>query len=91
MGDQSADYDFEQVNQMTEEFDYFASRLLSDSDPAPDGDHALVDMRAMDAIYAAAERGTDVAVDAADSDSADSDSADAAAANHDADPDSDGT
>ncbi|ELZ77508.1 D-xylose 1-dehydrogenase [Haloferax volcanii] len=90
-GDQSADYDFEQVNQMTEEFDYFASRLLSGSDPAPDGDHALVDMRAMDAIYAAAERGTDVAVDAADSDSADSDSADAAAANHDADPDSDGT
>jgi xylose dehydrogenase (NAD/NADP) len=63
LGSQSVEYDFEQVNQMTEEFDYFAHCLLTGTDPHPDGEHALVDMRAMAAIYAAAERGSDVAVE----------------------------
>ena len=63
VGSQAVDCEFEQVNQMTEEFDYFAHCLLTGSDPHPDGEHALVDMRAMDAIYEAAERGCDVAVD----------------------------
>ncbi|MGQ3330192.1 D-xylose 1-dehydrogenase Gfo6 [Halorubrum sp. FL23] len=64
IGSQSVDYDFDRVNQMTEEFDYFAYCLLTGTDPYPDGDHALVDMRTMKAIYAAAERGGDVAVEA---------------------------
>ncbi|WP_066416189.1 D-xylose 1-dehydrogenase Gfo6 [Halorubrum aethiopicum] len=65
VGSQSVDYDFDRVDQMTEEFDYFAHCLLTGTDPHPDGDHALVDMRAMDAIYAAAERGSDVEVESA--------------------------
>jgi xylose dehydrogenase (NAD/NADP) len=57
---QTVDLDFERVNQMTEEFDYFAHCLLTDTPPHPDAEHALVDMQTMDAIYAAAERGEDV-------------------------------
>jgi xylose dehydrogenase (NAD/NADP) len=46
---------FEQVNQMTEEFDYFADCLLTGRDPHPDGEHGLVDMRAIEAVYESAE------------------------------------
>ncbi|WP_416841769.1 D-xylose 1-dehydrogenase Gfo6 [Haloferax sp. DFSO52] len=62
-GSQSAEISFDQVNQMTEEFDYFAHCLLTGTGPLPDGEHALVDMRAMDAIYTAAEQGCDVELD----------------------------
>jgi xylose dehydrogenase (NAD/NADP) len=57
---QTVDLDFDQVNQMTEEFDYFAHCLLTESRPHPDGDHALVDMQVLDAIYTAADRSRDV-------------------------------
>jgi xylose dehydrogenase (NAD/NADP) len=53
----TVDLDFEQVNQMTEEFDYFAHCLLTDTAPHPDGDHGLVDMRVVEAVYEAADRG----------------------------------
>lgn len=53
----TVDIDFEQVNQMTEEFDYFADCVRSNRQPHPDGNHGLVDMRVMAAIYEAAERG----------------------------------
>jgi xylose dehydrogenase (NAD/NADP) len=54
-GDLDATIDFDQRSQMTEEFDYFADRVLSDTDPHPDGEHGLTDMRALKAIYEAAE------------------------------------
>jgi xylose dehydrogenase (NAD/NADP) len=48
---------FEQRNQMTEEFDYFAHCLYTGTDPAPDGRHGLVDIEAVEAMYESAERG----------------------------------
>ncbi|GAB6878654.1 Gfo/Idh/MocA family oxidoreductase [Halorubrum gandharaense] len=50
------------VDQMEAEFDYFADCLLAGREPAPDGEEALVDMRALDAIYAAAETGGEESV-----------------------------
>lgn len=50
-------------DEMTEEFDYFADRVLREVEPSPDGDHALVDMRALGAIYEAAERGEQVTIE----------------------------
>ncbi|WP_266075494.1 D-xylose 1-dehydrogenase Gfo6 [Haladaptatus caseinilyticus] len=56
-GGAEADFSVEPVNEVAEEFDYFADRLLSGRDPVPDGEHALVDMRAIEAIYESAETG----------------------------------
>ncbi|WP_423746866.1 D-xylose 1-dehydrogenase Gfo6 (plasmid) [Haladaptatus sp. SPP-AMP-3] len=42
-------------DEMTEEFDYFADRVVRGVKPTPDGEHALVDMRTLAAIYEAAE------------------------------------
>jgi len=53
----TVDTTFDQVDQMEEEFDYFADCLLADRDFSADGDHALVDMRAIEAIYEAGETG----------------------------------
>ncbi|MFB6308907.1 MAG: D-xylose 1-dehydrogenase Gfo6 [Haloarculaceae archaeon] len=50
--------DYEPVNQMREEFDYFAHCLLTGTRPYADGEHGLVDMKAMRAIYEAAESRT---------------------------------
>ncbi len=58
----TTDVEFERVNQMTEEFDYFADRVLSGTDPYPDGEHGLADMRIMEAIYCAGERDATVDV-----------------------------
>ncbi|EMA70055.1 D-xylose 1-dehydrogenase Gfo6 [Halorubrum kocurii] len=38
-------------NEMIEEFDYFASRVLTDVDVAPDGRHGLEDMRTIERLY----------------------------------------
>jgi xylose dehydrogenase (NAD/NADP) len=56
-GDGRASVTFERVDQMREEFDYFADRVRGDAEVLPDGDHGLVDMRAMAAVYEAAETG----------------------------------
>ncbi len=56
VGDERYDIGFEQVNQMTEEFDYFAHCLLTGNSPHPDADHGFTDMQIMDAIYRAAEQ-----------------------------------
>ncbi|PSP85655.1 glucose-fructose oxidoreductase [Halobacteriales archaeon QS_1_68_17] len=61
-GDVTADCRFDQVNQMTEEFDYFADCVLSGRDPEADGEHGLVDMRALEAIYEAGETGETVRI-----------------------------
>ncbi|MCG1004770.1 MULTISPECIES: D-xylose 1-dehydrogenase Gfo6 [Halobacterium] len=53
----------EPVDQMREEFDYFGNRLLRGLDPEPDGEHSMVDMRAIRALYESAERGSRVELD----------------------------
>ncbi|MFB6106351.1 MAG: D-xylose 1-dehydrogenase Gfo6 [Halobacteriaceae archaeon] len=50
------------ADQMREEFDYFADCLLDGRDPYADGDHGLVDMRAIEAVFEAAESGRAVSV-----------------------------
>jgi xylose dehydrogenase (NAD/NADP) len=55
-GGVTVDYEFENVDQMREEFDYFAHCLLTGTSPEADGEHGLVDMRVMERIYEAAER-----------------------------------
>jgi xylose dehydrogenase (NAD/NADP) len=56
------DVDFDQVHQIEEEFAYFGHQLLTGEPFFPDGDHALVDMRALDAIYESAATGAPVAL-----------------------------
>ncbi len=50
-------------SQMTEEFDYFADRVLRDAPIGPDGEHGLLDMYALEAVYEAAERGERVDIE----------------------------
>ena len=57
------DVDFEQVHQVEEEFAYFGHQLLTGEPFSPDGDHALVDMRALDAIYESAATSDPVALE----------------------------
>ena len=54
-GDLDTTIDFDQRSQMTEEFDYFADRVLAGAPVHPDGEHGLVDMNAIEAIHEAAE------------------------------------
>lgn len=56
-GDGRASVEVTRVDQMHEEFDYFADRVRSDAPIRADGEHGVVDMRAMEAVYEAAERG----------------------------------
>lgn len=53
----AVDIDWEQINQMSEEFDYFADCVLNDRPVEADGRHGLTDMRTIEAIYSAADRG----------------------------------
>lgn len=48
--------------EMTEEFDYFADRVLSEMPIGPDGGHGLVDMRTIAAIHESAARGEPVEI-----------------------------
>ena len=52
-----SEIEFDQRNQMTEEFDYFAHCLLTGTNPAPDGEHGTMDIRAIEAAYESAETG----------------------------------
>lgn len=54
---------FDRIDQMEAEFDHFANYLLDERDPHPDGRHGLVDMRAIEATYEAAERGETVRIE----------------------------
>jgi len=45
------------IDQMREEFDYFADRVLTERPIHADGQHGLVDMRTVEALYEAAECG----------------------------------
>ena len=55
VGGTKSEISFEQRNQMTEEFDYFANCLLTDRRPFPDGDHGLTDIETIEAAYESAE------------------------------------
>ncbi|WP_050023333.1 D-xylose 1-dehydrogenase Gfo6 [Halorubrum saccharovorum] len=61
--DIEGEYRPEPVDQMREEFDYFANRLQHGLDLGPDGDHSMVDMRAIRALYESAESGRRVELD----------------------------
>jgi len=62
-GDGRASVTIEKVDQMHEEFDYFADRIRGEAPIYPDGDHGLVDMHAMEAIYEAAATDQWIALD----------------------------
>ncbi|MFB6093844.1 MAG: D-xylose 1-dehydrogenase Gfo6 [Halanaeroarchaeum sp.] len=61
-GDATIDVDLPQVDQMEEEFAYFAAKVLADEPVHPDADHGLTDLEAIAAIHAAAARGERVDV-----------------------------
>ncbi len=57
-GDLTAKVDhdeFDAIDEMREEFDYFADRLLTETDIYADGEHGLYDLRVIEAIHEAAE------------------------------------
>jgi len=55
-GDSHAVIEVDRVDQMREEFDYFADRLRSGAGIYPDGRHGVVDVEIMEAVYEAADR-----------------------------------
>jgi len=61
-GDGRGSIAVDRVDQMLEEFDYFADRLRSGQPIEPDGEHALLDMQAMEAIYRSDRAGRWVSV-----------------------------
>ncbi|NHN59013.1 MULTISPECIES: D-xylose 1-dehydrogenase Gfo6 [Halorussus] len=63
VGDECAAYTGPYVNEVAEEFDYFAHCVLTDTDPEPDGRDSVADMEAVEAIYESAETGRRVDVD----------------------------
>ncbi|WP_136601608.1 D-xylose 1-dehydrogenase Gfo6 [Salinigranum halophilum] len=56
-GGMEAALEFDPVHQLEAEFAYFGHHLLTATPFHPDGGHALVDMRVLDAVYEAAETG----------------------------------
>ncbi|WP_132057161.1 D-xylose 1-dehydrogenase Gfo6 [Halorussus amylolyticus] len=50
-----ADVDYEQVDQMLEEFEYFAHQVRTGGEIHPDGRHGLVDVETIEAVYESAE------------------------------------
>jgi len=61
--DTTAEATFDPIDQMEAEFDHFANCLLEGDQPHADGRHGLVDMRAIEATYEAAERGETVEIE----------------------------
>jgi xylose dehydrogenase (NAD/NADP) len=62
-GDTNLTIEFDQVDQMEEEFEYFAHCLLTDTPVYADGEHALTDIRTLKAVYQSAESGSTVEID----------------------------
>ena len=56
-GESTAEVTFGEVDEMEEEFEYFADRVHSGEALYADGKHGLTDMRVMEAIYEAGEEG----------------------------------
>ena len=63
VGDERVEYHGEFVNEVAEEFDYFAHCVLTDTDPEPDGWDGVADMETVEAIYESAETGRRVEVE----------------------------
>ncbi|MFB6143085.1 MAG: D-xylose 1-dehydrogenase Gfo6 [Halorientalis sp.] len=56
-GGTTADVQAGTVDQMEEEFAYFADRVLAGEPVEPDGEHGLLDVRAIEAVYESARTG----------------------------------
>lgn len=63
IGDERFEYTGEFVNEVAEEFDYFAHCVLTDATPDPDGRDSVADMATVEAIYESAETGQKVEVE----------------------------
>ncbi len=61
-GDAVSRFTFDPIDQMEEEFDHFATEFLEGDGFHADARHGLVDMRAIEAVYDAAERGETVSL-----------------------------
>jgi len=59
----TVDIETEQVDQMAEEFEYFAQQVLAEEPLHADGEHGLLDMKAVAAIHQAAKSGETVDVE----------------------------
>ena len=62
IGDEEVAHTGPYVNEVAEEFDYFAHCVLTDTRPDPDGRDSVADMEAVEAIYESAETGRRVEV-----------------------------
>lgn len=56
-GDMCMEYTGEPLDEVQEQFDYFGYCVLTGTDPEPDGEDAIEDLRAIDAVYESAETG----------------------------------
>ncbi|WP_137287587.1 D-xylose 1-dehydrogenase Gfo6 [Halorussus salinisoli] len=61
-GDERVEYTGPYVNEVAEEFDYFAHCVLADATPEPDGRDSVADVETVEAIYESAETGRRVEV-----------------------------
>jgi xylose dehydrogenase (NAD/NADP) len=62
VGDERFEYEGEFVNEVAEEFDYFAHCVLTDATPESDGRDGVADMETVEAVYESAETGRRVEV-----------------------------
>ena len=60
--DMRTEYVGHPVDEVVEEFDYFATCVLTELTPEPNGGDGLTDMQAIEAIYEAAETGSQIAL-----------------------------
>lgn len=61
-GDIEIEYIGQTIDEVVEEFDYFATCVLTDSVPESDGSDGVADMRTIEAIYESAETGSQIAL-----------------------------
>jgi predicted dehydrogenase len=57
-GDMHTEFTGPYVNEVVEEFEYFATKVLTNADPEPDGSHGLTDLKVMTEAYDSAETGS---------------------------------
>ncbi|MDF9747575.1 D-xylose 1-dehydrogenase Gfo6 [Natrinema salsiterrestre] len=62
-GDIRMEYTGPTVDEVCEEFDYFGHCVLTGTDPEPDGEDCLADLRAIEAAYESAETGCRVGLE----------------------------
>jgi xylose dehydrogenase (NAD/NADP) len=62
-GDIRMEYTGPTVDEVCEEFDYFGYCVLTGTDPEPDGEDCLADLRAIEAAYESAETGCRVVLE----------------------------